>query len=128
MPRPKRTCPDSASVPMSPMNKPRKSAAKPRNADWPSTAETVVNASSISANLSAGPNVSPHSATAGANSDTMTVAMVPATNEPIAAVASAGPARPFLAIMLPSSVVAIDADSPGELSRIDVVEPPYIAP
>ena len=58
----------------------------------------------------------------------MTVAMVPATNEPIAAVASAGPARPFLAIMLPSSVVAIDADSPGELSRIDVVEPPYIAP
>ena len=53
---------------------------------------------------------------------------MPATNEPIAAVASAGPARPRLAIRLPSIAVTIVADSPGVLSRIDVVEPPNIAP
>ena len=54
--------------------------------------------------------------------------IVPATKEPIAAVASAGPPRPRLAISKPSMAVATDADSPGVLSRIDVVEPPYIPP
>ena len=56
------------------------------------------------------------------------VAIVPATNEPMAQVASAGPARPFFAIKFPSSAVAMEADSPGVLSRIVVVEPPYMAP
>ncbi len=46
----------------------------------------------------------------------------------MALVARAGPARPFFAIRLPSSAVAIEADSPGVLSRIVVVEPPYMAP
>jgi hypothetical protein len=54
--------------------------------------------------------------------------MVPATKEPMAAVASAGPARPALAMRLPSSAVAMEADSPGVLSRMVVVEPPNIAP
>ena len=56
------------------------------------------------------------------------VAMVPATKEPIAAVASAWAPRPFLAIMFPSIAVTIEPLSPGVLSKIDVVEPPYIAP
>jgi hypothetical protein len=56
------------------------------------------------------------------------VAIVPATNEPIAAVARAGPPRPARAILFPSSAVTIDALSPGVLSRIEVVDPPYIAP
>ena len=54
--------------------------------------------------------------------------IVPAMNEPIAAVASACAARPRLAILLPSIAVITDADSPGVLSRIEVVEPPYIPP
>ena len=54
--------------------------------------------------------------------------IVPATNEPIAAVASAARARPRRAIWKPSIAVATDADSPGVLSRIEVVEPPYIPP
>ena len=41
------------------------------------------------------------------------VAIVPATNEPIAAVASACAPRPFLAITLPSIAVTIEPDSPG---------------
>ena len=53
---------------------------------------------------------------------------MPATNEPSAAVASAGFARPRLDISKPSIAVATDADSPGVLSRIDVVEPPYMPP
>ena len=48
--------------------------------------------------------------------------MLPATNEPMALVARAGPARPALAMRLPSSAVAIEADSPGVLSRMVVVE------
>ena len=59
---------------------------------------------------------------------TRIVAIVPATKEPMALVASAGPARPRLAIILPSRAVAIEADSPGVLSKIVVVEPPNMAP
>ena len=53
---------------------------------------------------------------------------MPATNEPIAAVARAAPARPFRAILLPSNAVITEPLSPGVLSKIEVVEPPYIAP
>ena len=55
-------------------------------------------------------------------------AAVPATKEPIAAVASAAAPRPLRAMRLPSSAVIIEPLSPGVLSRIEVVEPPYIAP
>ena len=56
------------------------------------------------------------------------VATVPAKNEPIAAVASAGPARPCFAISWPSIAVTADDVSPGRLMRIAVVDPPYCAP
>jgi hypothetical protein len=49
-------------------------------------------------------------------------------NEPIAAVASADLPRPRLAISKPSIAVATEADSPGVLRRIEVVEPPYMPP
>ena len=54
--------------------------------------------------------------------------MVPATNEPMAAVAKAWAARPALAILLPSIAVITDDDSPGVFNRIEVVEPPYMPP
>ena len=53
---------------------------------------------------------------------------VPAMNDAIAAIASAGPARPCFAIWWPSMQVTIAEDSPGTLTRIAVVEPPYCAP
>ena len=53
---------------------------------------------------------------------------MPATKDPIAAVASACAARPARAILLPSIAVTTDDDSPGVLSRIEVVEPPYMPP
>ena len=100
----------------------------PRTVLWPSTALTVQKASSISKKYSGGPSRMAYSATSGAYKVTSTVPIVPATNEPMAAVASAAPARPLLAILLPSSAVTIDPASPGVFSRIEVVEPPYIAP
>ncbi len=68
------------------------------------------------------------SASAGVKNATSRVPMVPAMKEPIAAVANACAARPRLAILFPSIAVITDADSPGVLSRIDVVEPPYMPP
>jgi hypothetical protein len=56
------------------------------------------------------------------------VASVPATNDPIAAVASAAAPRPFFAIWWPSIAVTTEEFSPGVLSRIDVVDEPYMAP
>jgi len=40
----------------------------------------------------------------------------------------AGPARPCFAIWWPSMAVTTDVASPGILTRIEVVEPPYWAP
>ena len=127
-PKAKRAWPVWLSMPTSPMPRPRNRLASPRSVDSPSTAETVVNASTISAKYSGGPNLSPSSTTSGERNVRPTVAMLPATKEPIAAVASAGPARPLRAIWLPSIAVTMGALSPGVLSRIEVVEPPYIAP
>ena len=56
------------------------------------------------------------------------MAKVPAMNEAKAAMPKAGPARPRLAMAWPSRQVTTDAASPGMLTRIDVVEPPYIEP
>ena len=65
----------------------------------------------------------------GAASAAMTsVATQPAMNEPMAAMPSATPARPCLAIWWPSSVVTTEVASPGMLTRMAVVEPPYWAP
>ena len=72
--------------------------------------------------------MSAKSASAGAAKAKIRVAIVPATKEPIAAVARAAPARPARAILLPSRAVITDPDSPGVLRRIEVVDPPYIAP
>ncbi len=74
------------------------------------------------------PRVIAKSTTCGMTSTMSIVPIVPATNEPIAEVARAWAARPDLAILLPSSAVTTDADSPGVLSRIEVVDPPYIPP
>ena len=82
----------------------------------------------ISEKYSAGPNLSAMAASGGAAIQIAKVAAEPAKNEPIAAMPSAGPARPCRAIWWPSMVVTTDDASPGMLTRIAVVEPPYCAP
>src|SRR6266540_3487665 len=84
--------------------------------------------STIRPKYSAGPKRSA-SLVSGAPMAAMTrVATVPAQNDAMAAMPSAMPAWPFFAIACPSSVVTTDVASPGMLTRIAVVEPPYWAP
>ena len=58
----------------------------------------AIRPSTISEKYSAGPNFNATSASGGANAATTSVANVPAMNEPIAAMESALPALPRLAI------------------------------
>lgn len=88
----------------------------------------MTSASTMSAKYDGAPIWTATSASAGANNATRRVPIVPATNDPTAAVASACAPRPTRAMRLPSSAVITDADSPGVLSRIDVVDPPYMPP
>ena len=105
-----------------------KRLARPRASESPSTAVTVISASTISAKYSAGPKSSARRTMRGATNVRPSVAIVPATKEPMAAVASAWAPRPLRAIWLPSMAVTMEPDSPGVFKRIEVVEPPYIAP
>ena len=82
----------------------------------------------MSEKYSAGPNSSAMAASGGAAITISSVATQPAKNDPRAAMPSAGPARPRRAIWWPSIVVTTDDASPGMLTRIAVVEPPYWAP
>ena len=81
-----------------------------------------------SAVYSGGPKRSANAASVGASSMSPTTPNVPAQNDPIAAIASAAPARPRCVIAYPSTHVITDAASPGMRISIEVVEPPYIAP
>ena len=84
--------------------------------------------STIRAAYSGGPNTMATLASFGATSISATSAKVPAMKEPKAEMPSAGPARPCLAIWWPSMQVTTEAASPGMLTRMEVVEPPYIEP
>ena len=84
--------------------------------------------STIKPKYSAGPNRRA-SRVNGAPIAAMTkVATVPAMNDAIAAVPSAIPASPLRAMAWPSIAVTTAVASPGMLTRIAVVEPPYCAP
>ena len=59
------------------------------------------------------------------NAESPMVARVPAMKDPKADMPSAAPALPFRAIWYPSMHVTTEVASPGILSSIEVVEPPY---
>ncbi len=88
----------------------------------------TVSPSTIRLKYSGGPNATATRASDGATSMSRMIENVPATNDDIAAMPSAGPARPRFAISWPSRQVTTLAASPGILTRIEVVEPPYIDP
>ena len=84
--------------------------------------------STISEKYSSDPNIRATEVSGVPSAATSTVATQPAANEPIAAIESAAPARPWRAIWWPSRQVTTEVASPGILTRIEVVEPPYWAP
>ena len=82
----------------------------------------------ISEKYSAGPKVSARADSGAAKAAMRNVEIVPAMKEPMAAMLSATPARPWRAIWWPSMAVTAEEASPGRLIRMAVVEPPYWAP
>ena len=84
--------------------------------------------STKSEKYSGAPNDWPTIASGGENIAINAVEKQPAKNDPSAAMASAAPARPCRAIWWPSMQVTTEDVSPGRLTRIAVVEPPYCAP
>jgi hypothetical protein len=128
IPKVNRLCPERVSIPTNPSARPMNRLRNPRATKSPSSAVMVVKASTTSAKYSAGPKRNPICTMNGARNVRPMVPTVPATKEPMAAVASAAAPRPRLAILFPSMAVTMEADSPGVLSRIDVVDPPYMPP
>jgi hypothetical protein len=128
MPSVIRICPVLRSVPTLPSSSPTRTivtalSTEPRASTTEPTSPRVISAKYSGARK--------RCAAAASGSETTAISSVetqPAKNEPIAATASAGPARPCRAIAWPSRQVTTAEDSPGRLTRIAVVEPPYCAP
>ena len=94
----KRWAPDVTSVPTSPSRRPRTTIPTACKSDPCARTTEATRPSTISEKYSAGPNRSATAASGGPNAAIRNVATVPAKKDPIAAVASAAPARPRRAI------------------------------
>ncbi len=124
----KRSRPELTSVPTSPSSRPRNTIATALSSEPRASTMEPTRPSTIKEKYSGARNFSASSDSGGLAIAMMKVATVPANSEPSAAIASAAPARPLRAIWWPSRQVTTEADSPGTLTRIAVVEPPYWAP
>ena len=109
-PKMKRACAENRSVPIDVSHSPRNSAINPLINDGPDSRTTSARPRHISAKYSGDENCSANSATGGATSVSSRMPTVPATNEAIAAMPSAGPARPLRAMAWPSMQVTTDDD------------------
>src|SRR5207247_9201199 len=118
-PKLNRATPELTSVPTRPSSRPRITIAIALMSEPCASTVAAIRPSTISEKYSAGPNFSATSASGGANSAMITVDTQPAKNEPIAAMPSAGPARPWRAIWYPSRQVTTEDESPGTLTRSD---------
>ena len=93
-----RGCPENRSVPTVDRKSPMNIAMKPLSMDSPANMMTSNSANTIRAEYSGGPKLTATSAITGARKVRPITPMVPATNEAMAAIPSAFPARPCLAI------------------------------
>ena len=128
MPWVKRSAPVMASIPMVPISRPRKTTGMVLRKDPLPSDPSRIRAISRTANISGGPNFMAKSARKGASSMRPRMLRVPAIQDPQALMNRAAPPRPFRAIWYPSKQVTMEADSPGMFIRMEVVDPPYMAP
>ena len=127
-PNVKRSVPVTVSCPIVASSAPSPIITVPFRAE-PSISSTVqTRPRSMRTQYSGGPKESANSLSSGEKKVRRTSATVPAMNDPVAEMPSAAPARPRLAISCPSRQVTTEAASPGMRTRMEVVEPPYIAP
>ncbi len=128
IPSVRRSWPVSRSVPTVESNRPSTTMITALSTEPRASTIASPRPNTIRPKYSAGPNSSA-SRVSGAPIAAMTsVATVPAKNEPSAAMPSALPALPCFAISCPSIAVTTAVTSPGMLTRMAVVEPPYCAP
>ena len=97
-PKMKRDCAVKRSVPIEVSHSPRNSDSRPLISEGPDSSTTSARPRHISAKYSGDENCSANFATGGAISVSATMPKVPATNDAIAAMPSAGPARPLFAM------------------------------
>ncbi len=97
-PKMKRDCAVKRSVPMLVSHSPSSSDSSPLSSEAPDSSTTSARPRHISAKYSGELNDSANAATGGATSVSPITPTVPATNEAIAAMPSAAPARPLRAI------------------------------
>ena len=128
MPKVKRGAPRTGSMPIMAISSPSTAMASPASSERPARPVTRQRPTSISAKNSGGPKLKATRASGGATTTRAMVATMPPTNEPIAAMPSAVPPRPCLAIWWPSKQVTTEAASPGTLISTEVIVPPYMAP
>src|SRR5262249_48920153 len=114
--------------PTRPRSKPSTTIATALTSDPRARTTAATKPHTISEKYSAGPNCKATAASGGAASAISNVEAQPAKNEPSAAMPSAGPAGPGRGVWCPSMVVTTEDASPGMLTRMAVVEPPYWAP
>ncbi len=87
-----------------------------------------VNPSTMREKYSGGPNFRAQRARGGPTIMSPMIPIVPPMKDPKADIPRAGPALPFRAMTYPSRQVTTDAASPGMFRRMEVVDPPYMAP
>ena len=97
-PNVKRSTPELTSVPTRPKSSPHTTMAIALTSEPCASTVAAIRPNTMSEKYSAGPNFSATSASGGAATAMISVATQPAKNEPSAATASAGPARPWRAI------------------------------
>ena len=97
-PKVKRGAPATGSMPTMAISSPTTAEISARRTERPARPVTSDRPTSISAKNSGGPNLSASRVSGTASSTSPSVATMPPTNEPSAAIVSAGPARPWRAI------------------------------
>lgn len=95
----------------------------------PTESETMAErVNSINRKYSDGPNFKAKLAKGFAKKTKPMVAKTPPIKEATAEIAIAWPACPFLDMGYPSKVAAIADPSPGVFNKMELLDPPYIAP
>src|SRR5512139_2990981 len=117
-----RSTPVSRSWPIVERRTPSRIIAAALRSDPRASTTAKASPATMSEKYSAAPKRSASLVSGTARAATTRVPSVPAKNEPIAAIASAAPARPCFAIACPSSVVTTAVTSPGMFTRIAVVD------
>src|SRR5207247_2102885 len=116
------------SMPIMPSSRPRQAINNVRISEDDDIYARKISPSTRRAVYSGGPNRIASVASGGATTVSISTPNEPPIQEPTAAMQSAAPARPFLAMAYPSIQVITEDASPGMRIKIEVVEPPYCEP